>query len=282
MLGFTGNSVKDVHIIYESDNAAEIIGRPESYEMDTESNKARNVIVKQVDAIVSDDTSLNTALKNGETEIFLGSGNYIIPDSAQGKTLTIIGNGNTVIDAQDDGAAEGDGDYSFDGSTVTFEDLTITFSTTYFPGYPRMKGTFNNCVINGVYTLYDSSTFNGCTFNVKGDVYNIWTWGAAEAKFEGCTFNNDGKAILLYGSANTELTITKCTFNDNGGLPDKKAAIEIGNGYGASYKVTVSQTTVNGYEINDEGFNTGTTLWANKNEMTQSELDVVIDGADVY
>lgn len=113
-------------------------------------------------------------------------------------------------------------------------------------------------------------------------MYNIWTWGAPTATFTDCTFNSDGKAVLLYGQANTKLTIENCVFNDNGGLADKKAAIEIGNDYNKSYELIVNNTTVNGYEINDKGLNTGTTLWANKNSMGKDKLNVVVDGVDVY
>ena len=230
----------------------------------------------------ADNSGLNDALTSGAKTVILGSGNYIVPDSAKGKTLTIVGNGKTVVASQDDGSSEGDCDYSFDGSTVTFENVTITTSTTYFPGYARMKGIYNNCTINGVYTLYDNSEFNNCTFNVSGDVYNVWTWGATTATFNNCTFNNDGKAILLYGTANTKLTVDGCTFNDNGGLTDLKAAIEIGNDYGKSYELIVNNTVVNGYEINDKGINTGSTLWANKNSMSSDVLNVVVDGVDIY
>ena len=111
---------------------------------------------------------------------------------------------------------------------------------------------------------------------------NIWTWGAPVATFTSCTFNSDGKAMLLYGQANTKLTINNSVFNDNGGLADLKAAIEIGNDYNTSYELIVNNTVVNGYEINDKGINTGTTLWANKNSMPQDKLNVVVDGVDVY
>ena len=245
-------------------------------------NTVINANVATKAAVATTDASLDSALTSGADTVFLGSGNYIIPDSAKGKTLTIVGNGDTVVAAQDDGAAEGDCDYSFDGSTVTFENVTITTSTTYFPGYARMKGIYNNCTINGVWTLYDDSTFNNCTFNVSGDVYNVWTWGASIATFNDCVFNNDGKAILLYGTTNTKLTVNGCTFNDNGGLADLKAAIEIGNDYNKSYELIVNDTVVNGYAINDKGINTGTTLWANKNSMGTDKLNVVVDGVDVY
>jgi hypothetical protein len=245
-------------------------------------NTVTNANVATKAANATDNVTLNSAIADGADTIFLGSGEYVIPDSAQGKTLTIVGNGDTVVASQDDGAAEGDCDYSFKGSTVTFENVTITTSTTYFPGYAYMKGIYNNCTINGVWTLYDNSEFNNCTFNVTGDVYNVWTWGAAVATFNNCTFNNDGKAILVYGGGNTKLTVNGCTFNDNGGLTSKKAAIEVGSGYGSSFELIINDTVVNGYEINDEGINTGTTLWGNKNSMGTDKLKVVVDGVDVY
>lgn len=231
--------------------------------------------------LANSNTSLDSAIAAGAETIYLGSGNYIIPDSAQGKTLTIKGNGNTVVATQDDGSYEGC-DYSLDGATVTFEGVVINTDSTTYTGYARLNATYNNCTINGTYTLYGDSEFNNCTFNVSGDVYNIWTWGAPNATFNNCTFNSDGKALLLYGTENTKLTLNNCTFNDNGGLDDLKAAVEIGNSYNKSYTLIVNKTVVNGYEINDKGINTGTTLWGNKNSMSKENLNVVVDGVDVY
>lgn len=235
--------------------------------------------------LIFNSAKMEEAIKNNVTKMTLSAGTYIIPDVAKGKNLTFIGSGNpeeTKIAVQDDGSNEGDCDYSLEGATVIFNNVTIETTKTYFPGYVRMKGTYNNCIINGVYTLYGNSTFEECTFNVSGDFYNLWTWGAEEAIFTGCTFNSDGKAILLYGQANTKLTVEDCIFNDKGGLSDLKAAIEIGNDYDKSYELIVNRTTVNGYEINDKGINTGTTLWANKNSMPKDKLNVVVDGVDVY
>ena len=172
--------------------------------------------------------------------------------------------------------------YALDGSTVLFENITINTNSAIYVGYARCQGTYKNCVINGTYTLYANSSFENCTFNVSGDVYNVWTWGAPEAYFNNCTFNSDGKAMLLYGTENTKLTIENSVFNDNGGLSDLKAAIEIGNDYSKSYELIVNNTIVYGYEINDKGIVTGTTLWANKNSMPQENLNVVVDGVDVY
>ena len=239
--------------------------------------------------LASSNEDITNAISAGVTTISLTPGTYIIPDDAKGKTLTFIGTGNpedTKIATQDDGSYEGC-DYSLDGATVTFENITINTDSHTYTGYARCKGTYKNCVINGTYTLYGDSKFENCTFNVSGDVYNIWTWGAKNMVFDRCTFNSDGKALLLYqeGSNTVNLTVKGCIFNDNGGLTSKKAAIEIGDApYGATptYNVTVSGTIVNGYEINDEGYNTGTTLWGNKNSMPADRLNVTVDGVNVY
>ena len=239
--------------------------------------------------LASSNEDITNAISAGVTTISLTPGTYIIPDDAQGKTLTFIGTGDpedTKIATQDDGSYEGC-DYSLDGATVTFENITINTDSHTYTGYARCKGTYKNCVINGTYTLYGDSKFENCTFNVSGDVYNIWTWGAQNMEFDTCTFNSDGKALLLYqeGTNTINLTVNRCIFNDNGGLTAKKAAIEIGDApYGKTptYNVTVSGTTVNGYEINDEGINTGTTLWGNKNSMPADRLNVTVDGVNVY
>ena len=239
--------------------------------------------------LASSNEDITNAISAGVTTISLTPGTYIIPDDAQGKTLTFIGTGDpedTKIATQDDGSYEGC-DYSLDGATVTFENITINTDSHTYTGYARCKGTYKNCVINGTYTLYGDSKFENCTFNVSGDVYNIWTWGAQNAEFDSCTFNSDGKALLLYqeGTNTINLTVNRCIFNDNGGLTAKKAAIEIGDApYGKTptYNVTVSGTTVNGYEINDQGINTGTTLWGNKNSMPADRLNVIVDGVNVY
>lgn len=240
--------------------------------------------------IASSNEGITNAISDGATTINLTQGNYVIPSSAKGKTLTIIGTG-TPEDVKVAVTKVGTGGencyYAFDGSTVTFEGITITTNSSTYIGYARCKGTYKNCVINGTYTLYGDSKFENCTFNVSGDVYNIWTWGAKNIEFDRCTFNSDGKALLLYqeGTNTVNLTVKSCIFNDNGGLTSKKAAIEIGDApYGATptYNVTVSGTTVNGYEINNEGINTGTTLWGNKNSMPAERLNVTVDGVIVY
>ena len=160
--------------------------------------------------LASSNEDITNAISAGVTTISLTPGTYIIPDDAQGKTLTFIGTGNpedTKIATQDDGSYEGC-DYSLDGATVTFENITINTDSEDYTGYARCTGTYKNCVINGTYTLYGDSKFEKCTFNVSGDVYNIWTWGAKNAEFDSCTFNSDGKALLLYQEGTNTINLT--------------------------------------------------------------------------
>ena len=251
-----------------------------------ESNGKWVVVAEDVDAVVSTQEALNNATFADDATIVLTAGEYVLPDNAQGKTFTIQGTNNPAdvrLTAENDGASEGNCDYSLRGSNVTFNNITVTTTGTYFPGYAYMEGTFNNCIINGVYAVYRSSSFNDCTFNVSGDLYNLWTWGGEEVNLNNCTFNCDGKAVLLYGTANTKLTANNCTFNDNGDdTVTGKAAIEIGNDYNKSYELVVNNATVNGFAINPEGYNTGSKLWANKNSMGPDKLKVTIDGENGY
>lgn len=236
-------------------------------------------------AVISSNDELAAAAIADNSTIYLTKGEYVIPAAAQRKTVTFIGTGNpedVKVAVTKVGTGGENCDYGLDGSTVTFEGITITTNSSTYIGYARCKGTYKNCVINGTYTLYGDSKFDNCTFNVSGDVYNIWTWGAPNATFDGCTFNSDGKAMLLYGQANTKLTINNCTFNDNGGLDVKKAAIEIGDDYGSSYELIVNGTVVNGFAINNEGTNTNSTLWGNKNSMPKERLRVTVDGDVLY
>ncbi|MBR3805744.1 MAG: hypothetical protein IKJ13_02755 [Clostridia bacterium] len=245
------------------------------------------IVINNGIAAVSNDKGLDAAITAGEQTIELGSGNYIIPDSAQGKTLTIIGNGNTVVATQDDGSYEGC-DYSLDGANVTFEGITITTDSSTYTGYARCSATYNNCTINGAYTLYGESIFNNCTFNVTGDNYNIWTWGGKVVEFNNCTFNTDGKSILVY-TQNCDVYVNDCKFYDNGTTDLKKAAIETGvDNADTKYNIYINNSEFNGFSVTTQnattygGSDLGTNVWGNKNLLTTDKLNVVIDGVDVH
>ena len=234
---------------------------------------------------VTDATELKNAVAAGETVLLLAAGEYDI-DGCKNKNLTLIGEDQekTIIKVVGAGQGEANGqlDYDFDSSTVTFQNLTIKTNNATYAGYARLNGTYKDVNFDSCYCLNGDSVFEYCTFNVAGNQYNVWTWGAPTATFKNTTFNSDGKAVLLYGRANTKLTLESCLFNDTGVLPDLKAAVEIGNDYNTSYELIVNNTVVNGYEENNNGILTGSTLWANKNSMGSDKLNVVVDGVDIY
>ena len=221
------------------------------------------------------------------TEVVLPAGEFKLEDgTAQNKDITISGAKDTVV------TVVGDTGYQMNyqnGATLAFEGVTIKGQTAgNYGGIAHVaKTNFVNCIFEGKLTLYGDATFINCTFINKSD-YAIWTWGAKNAEFIGCTFNSGGKALLLYGGAGstetptTNLTVTGCVFNDDDTLTTDKAAIEIGNDYNAVYNLTVNNITVNGFAINPAGTPTGSNIWANKNSMDQTHLNVVIDGVDVY
>lgn len=262
---------------------AEIIGADQVSLVDVSVTKIALANV----ATVSNDTELSAAIDDGKTYIVLKDGEYNI-DNGKGKNLTIKGGKDAIIKVVGEGQSEAGGqlDYGLDGATVAFDGVTIRTNNATYAGYARLNATYTNCIMDNCYCLNGNSTFDGCTLNVSGNQYNIWTWGASEANFTNCTFNSDGKALLLYTdgqtSGNHKITVDYCIFNDKGGLSDLKAAIEIGAYEDNTYELFVNRTTVNGYEINDKGISTGTTLWANKNSMGTDKLNVVVDGVDVY
>ncbi len=226
--------------------------------------------------------TIAAALAAGATELTLAEGTYNIPAGATGKTLKFIGAGDkekTIIAIQKANNPNEPCDYGFDGSTVTFENLTIEANPIpdQYSGFVRCNGTYKNCIIKNQYTLYGTSSFEDCTFHIAGNKYNLWTWGAS-AEFDGCTFNCNGKAVLVYGSGTSEVTFTDCIFNDFGGQ-DGKAAIETGNDYDATYTININTCEVNGFDVNSVS---GSNVWGNKNSMSEEKLNVFINNVEVY
>lgn len=200
---------------------------------------------------VKSNEELATAIANGATQITLGEGTYSMPSAAKGKKLTINGTTNSVIEVVPAGQGEALGqlDYSLDGSTVTFNNVTIKTNSQLYAGYARLSATYNDCVIQNTYNLgVGTSEFNNCTFNITNEYLRVG--GAYSATFNGCTFNTDGRAILVYqdGTQNDQVvTVKDCTFNAT-------AAASTWNG------IHVSAVSIDGrqgkYVVNLEGTNT--------------------------
>ena len=205
-------------------------------------------------------------------------------NDGKSRDVTFVGDGTQTVNVATEVVGENNNKLNYQrGSTFTFENLTIQAGEGDFEGIVCDELTYKNCIIKGKLTLYGKATFINCTFeNTMANQYSIWTWGGTDVTFEKCTFNTNGKAILLYGGATasnpTNLVVNKCIFNDRNNGTAGKAAIEIGNNYNATYTLTVSNATVNGFA---DGKNTGSKLWANKNSMDAAHLSVTIDGSKV-
>ena len=248
---------------------------------------------------VTSQEDLNNAITTGATQgqsatvtlpsnstFTLNSG--IAHEGTKSRDITFVGDGTQTIDVITNAITSSEGEemnYQR-GSSFTFKNMTIQAGTTPYGGIVCDELTYVKCTIKGKLTLYGKATFVDCTFeNDMTDQYSIWTWGGTDVKFEGCTFNSNGKAILLYGRATAEkptnLTVTNCTFNDSEKYVFEKAAIEVGNDYGATYSIVATNCKVNGFAINPNGASTNSTLWANKNSMDAAHLSVTIDGTKV-
>ena len=236
-------------------------------------------------------TSLSNAITNAKkdesttisltanAEVTLDNG--VANEGDKSRNVTFVGDGTQKVDVITKATDAEGGMLSYQrGSTFTFENVTIQAGEGNFDGIVCDELVYNNCIIKGKLTLYGKATFINCTFeNTMADQYSIWTWGGTDVKFEKCTFNTNGKAILLYGQATakkpTNLTVSNCTFNDRNNGSAGKAAIEIGNDYNATYSLTVTNATVNGFA---DGKNTGSKIWANKDGMDDAHLSITIDG----
>ena len=294
----TGGTFKNFN---PADNVAEGAGTnflAEGYK--TIMNDGDYVVVKNETVVVSSTEDLTEAIKSNNGSIFLKDGNFTLPKEAANKTLTITGTQNTKIEVTT-------GLTYANGASITFDGITIQSSPQsagYTNGFADFKyATFNNCVIDGTLGLDFSCEFNTCTFNIEGNYYNVWTWGAGTATFNDCTFNCDGKALLVYANVLDNATnhqtvnITDCVFNDNGDdSVTGKAAIEITSTYaGRTYDVIIENSIVNGFSQTIPGngdFNStygsvedgdiGTSVWGNKCKLSKEYLNVNIDGVDVY
>ena len=234
------------------------------------------------DAIEASNRIDNTITLTKNTTVKLENG--VANGSEKSRNITTKGDGTQTVDVITRAISAEGGMLNYQrGSTFTFENVTVQAGEGDFDGIVCDELTYKDCTIKGKLTLFGKATFTNCVFdNTMANQYSIWTWGGTDVTFEGCTFNTNGKAILLYGGADgknpTSLVVNNCTFNDRNNGTAGKAAIEIGNDYNATYSLTVTNATVNGFA---NGKNTNSKLWANKNSMDAAHLSVTIDGTKV-
>ena len=190
-------------------------------------------VVKGTGVTAGTQEALKDAITNADTTsnaltVKLAGGEYTLYNVDRAKTqnteLTIEGAGKdkTVFTAGDmtvtDANGEGSSDYSYEGSDVTFKNMTVNVGTGNYKGFVRAKSLyFENCTIEGrgSYWGIGSVVFKDCIFNSVND-YNIWTYAGMDFTFDNCTFNSDaGKFVNAYkeqATGTTKLTFTDCKF----------------------------------------------------------------------
>ncbi len=224
---------------------------------------------------------LNNAIAGttGPTTVVLPAGNYTLPTVGD-KDVTFTGTKDTVIDTTEAMPSTTGANITFDGVTVNFKEGG-TYGTNGFTHSDNV--VYENCTINGTQFLYADATFTNCTFNVTGDAYAVWTYGAKNVTFTNCTFNTSGKAVLVYieGEIHGTVTVNGCTFNTEGD-GYRKAAVEVGsspNSADTTYNIVIKNSNADaGFTANMSTSN----LWGNKNSMDKDHLNVTVDGNDVY
>ena len=162
---------------------------------------------------VTNQAELEAAIANGASAVNLADGTYEIPAAAKGKTLTINGSDKAIIEHVNMG--EDGMNYNLEGSTVTFNGVTIESASGTYRGFARSVAIeYNNCKFVGTYTLgAGSHTFKNCHFNLKNNY--VWTWGGTNVVFDGCTFEDENgvaKAILVHNTVDTVVTVKDCNF----------------------------------------------------------------------
>ena len=246
-------------------------------------------VVKGTGVTAGTQEALKDALTNADTTsnaltVKLAGGEYTLYNVDRAKTqnteLTIEGAGKdkTVFTAGDmtvtDANGEGSSDYSYEGSDVTFKNMTVNVGTGNYKGFVRAKSLyFENCTIEGRGSYWGIGTvvFKNCTFASVERDYNMWAYAGMEFTFENCTFNSDaGKFINAYKTQHTnttKLTFTDCKFVAG---TENKPAVCLKGYESNAWDVTFSgcsltncktdATTGSNYYLLDQGIENATTV----------------------
>jgi len=204
-------------------------------------NNEGQTIIVDGEYYATNSATLTTALKAGATEVSLLPNTYVATKigNGGGKTLTLRGLGEGVILDIDQTNAVALG--TFDGSNVTFENMTIATRGSLYKGFARMEGTYVNCKFSKLYfTLRGTHKFTKCEFDAESDEHCIWTYGADEIIFDECKFNYSDRCVNVYTEMGVNvgnISFDNCAFNY---IPKEKAsfgAVEINSG---SFKTSIN------------------------------------------
>ena len=206
------NKVEETVITYgttkDYGSAGAIVSGRTGYTPDN-TNVATDVLILHAIATTEE---LAVALNAGETEITLTAGNFELPSTIAGKTVTIMGSGDaTVLDFTKA--------YNVGNASITFKNLKIQGqNANIMNGFGIQHTTgdivYENCTLDGAITHEYSGTvtYKNCTFT---GMYYIATYALKTATFENCVFDkDDSRAVLVYshGDNPVDVTLTGCTF----------------------------------------------------------------------
>ena len=252
------------------------------------------IVIPVVEAASQEE--LVSAIENSEIgSVKLGSGEYTLYNVEKTKTtntsLTVEGAGkdSTVFTAGDmtvtDANGEGSSDYSYEGSEVTFKNLTVSVGTGNYKGFVRAKSLyFENCKIvgRGSYWGVGKVVFKNCEFADNAGDYNLWTYAGTDFTFEGCTFNSSvGKFVNAYKEqrVDSKLDFINCKFNYTGSGTPSKPAVCLKSYTKIIWNVTFTNCTSNAatdsgtssnlYSI-ESGMNAGTTVKINNSVVWEN------------
>ena len=237
-------------------------------------------------------TIISNATAGEAISIELADGTYTLYNVDNAKTtnttLTLTGNGagKTIFTAGDltvtDANGEGSSDYSYEGSEVTFKDMTINVGTGNYKGFVRAKSLyFENCTIEGrgSYWGVGKVVFKNCTFASNPNDYNLWTYSGIDFVFENCIFNTDcGKFINAYKEQriNAKLTFTDCKFINTGSA--NKPAVCLKSYTAIAWDVSFTNCTTQNASTDSQ---TQSNLYSIESGMS-SDTKVTIDGTVVW
>ena len=191
-------------------------------------------------AYASDSTDLSTAISGGAETVYLSTGNYTMPIgltatspvNLQGKTVTISGTKDTVVDMTKVDAR----DQFVTGATMVFDGVTLNFGKVNYMGLANTASlTYKNCQINGLQFLFgEKVTFENCDFNSNGAEHSVWTYGAKNVSFIDCDFTYGDRGINCYSDNDVTggkqtVNFTNCTFATEN--TESAGAVEINSCY---------------------------------------------------
>ncbi|MBQ4258992.1 MAG: hypothetical protein IJB84_01850 [Lachnospiraceae bacterium] len=191
-------------------------------------------------------TALDNAIKGGEESIVLAAGNYNMLDGSDvnlsGKTLTITGTEDTVIDVRNVDTR----DQFVTGASLVFDGVTLNFndgSGNIYMGFANTASLiYRNCHITGMQFLYGENViFENCVIDSSantGEPHSVWTYGAKNINFINCAFIYGNRAVNCYKDQDIDggkqvVNFKNCTFtttdaNSEGGVEINSSAFSVG------------------------------------------------------